>query len=654
MKEFEKWQLYFLMALLVDTGIVIYEITQKQLVIAAGAFLCALVFSIAFFGLWYSFRKQGVKVDADVSRVLGKDAKDALDFGNIGMLTYDDEYIVTWTSSFFKDRGLDLKQKKVTSWASEVRKLMEGQVDMVIAHDQESTYEITRKKDSNLLYVKDITSFENLAKRYDDNGVVVGLMQLDNYMEYQSYENEEIMAAINTKLRVPLISWAKKNGMLIRRLREDRFFVVTNKKVFEQVKEENFKILQEIKDEAKSMDVSISLSMAFAYGTNDFNLLDNMVSELIELAQSRGGDQVAFRDANGSVQYIGGNSESGSARSKVRVHTMAQTIQGAIYDSKQIFIAGHIDTDFDCMGAALGMSAWIKALKKPVYIILKDIPKDAQLESLMEKYASTIYDRHSFVSVEEAMEMMNREQDLLVMVDHGLPTISSAKDFVDEAKKIIVIDHHRRGQEYVKHPMLSYVESSASSTCELIAEMLHTIPNHVPIYEAEATIMYLGILVDTNRFKMHTDARTFEATALLRSWGANPNVAEKALCIDYEDFAIRNRLIQEAQPFGNQFMVACLDEAVDKTTLATVAQNLLLIKGCQASFVISRLKGRNHWSALSARSDGSYNVQKIVEQLHGGGHFSAAAVERNDLDPTQLKQQLLKLLKEEPNESHLA
>lgn len=654
MKEFEKWQAIYGLAVLLSIGFAIYEFSHQQLAVAAGVMACALVFSFAFFGLWKAVKTEGFKVDVDVSRVLGKDAKDALAFGNIGLLTYDDEYVVTWTSNFFKDRGLDLEQKKVTSWSTELRKLLEGEVDMVVAHDKNSTYEVARKSDSNLLYVKDITSYENLANRYERNSVVVGLMQLDNYMEYQSYENEEIMASINTKVRVPLIQWAKRNGMLIRRLRSDRFFVVTNKDVFDKVKEENFKILQVIKDEAKNMDVNISLSMAFAYGTNDFNQLDDMVSELIELAQSRGGDQVAFRADGGSVQYIGGNSESGSARSKVRVHTMAQTIQGAIYDAGQVFIAGHVDSDFDCMGAALGMSAWIKALKKPVYIVLKDVERDAQLESLMEKYASTIYDRHSFVSPQEAEDMMDMEQDLLIMVDHGLPTISSAADFVEDCQKIIVIDHHRRSDSYVKHPMLSYVESTASSTCELVAEMLQTIPHHVPIYEAEATIMYLGILVDTNRFKMHTDARTFEATALLRSWGANPNVAEKALCIDYSEFAMRNRLVQEAQPFGNQFMVACLDEEVDKTMLAVVAQSLLLIKGCRASFVISRLKGKSQWTAMSARSDGSYNVQKIMEQLKGGGHFSAAAVERNDVNPQQLKQQLLGVLKEEPDESHLA
>ena len=279
--------------------------------------------------------------------------------------------------------------------------------------------------------------------------------------------------------------------------------------------------------------------------------------------------------------------------------------------------------------------------------------RDKQLDALMNKYASTIYDRHSFISQEEAKDMMDLDRDLLVMVDHGLPSISSAIDLIEESKKIIVIDHHRRGDQYVKHPMLSYVESSASSTCELIAEMLHTIPNHVPIYEAEATIMYLGILVDTNRFKMHTDARTFEATALLRSWGANPNVAEKSLCVDYSEFSVRNRLIQEAQPYGQQFMVACLEEEVDKAMLANVAQDLLLIKGCKASFVMSLLKGKSQCSILSARSDGSYNVQKIVEQLKGGGHFSAAAVERDDVSPMQLKQALLQLLKEEPDESHL-
>ena len=241
------------------------------------------------------------------------------------------------------------------------------------------------------------------------------------------------------------------------------------------------------------------------------------------------------------------------------------------------------------------------------------------------------------------------------MVDHGVGAISSAQKFEELCKNVIVIDHHRRGDHFVSNAKLAYVESGASSTCELIVELMQNVPNHIPIYETEATIMYLGILVDTNRFKMHTDSRTFEAAAALRSWGANGNLAERALCVNFDEFKTKNHLIDQAKQYGH-FMVVCVDEPQDKTMLAKAAQSLTLVKGCYASFVIAPLKGKEKVTAVSARSLGRFNVQKIMEQLQGGGHFSAAAVERNDLTPNECKTILLEVLQkeEEQDEGNLA
>lgn len=654
MKDFQKWRYLSILAVLVSVFFIVYGILHTSWLVAGVALLIAVLFIASFYGFWLTAEKQGFQTDVEISRFLGKDAAGALSFGNIGLLTYDEEYIVTWTSDFFKERNIELVNQKVTAWIPETRTLFEDEVDYVLGESDDSFYEITRKTDSNVLYVQDVTSYQKLSNQYMNNSVVVGVMQLDNYMEYQSYENEELMATINTHLRGPLITWAKENGMLIRRLRSDRFFLVLNKHIFDEVTKSNFSILQITKDEANQLDLSISLSMAFAYGTNDFNELDDMVNQLIELAQSRGGDQVAFRNADGNVRYIGGNSESGSTRSKVRVHTIAQSIQGAIMDAQAVFIAGHNDTDFDCMGAALGISSWAKSLGKKAYIVLRDVPRDIQLQETMDSFRQTLIDRHRFVTPEEAGEMMDRQKDVLFMVDHGVPAISSARNFLDSCQNIIVIDHHRRGDSFVEHTMLTYIESTASSACELIVELIQNIPNHVPIYETEATIMYLGILVDTNRFKMHTDARTFEAASRLRSWGANAAMAEKALCVDYEEFSTKNHLIDQAEWYHDRFMIVCIDrEPVEKTMLAKVAQSLLLIRGVQASFAIARVKGKEKATAISARSDGSFNVQKIVECLNGGGHFTAAAVERMDVTPLELKTRLLEILEEEKDESNL-
>lgn len=647
MKQFERWRsLFVITELLACCFAVLMIIYSHYLQAAALVGICALS-GFAFYGFWKSIKDHGVKTNVDISRVLGKDAKDALSFGNIGLLTYDNEYIVTWASPYFAENNMDLVHNKLTSWIEGIRTLFDEDVDVVTGRYKDKIYEITRKKDAHILYVRDVTDYVNLRQEYLDNEVVVGLMELDNYMEYQAYEDEALIANINTHLRAPLVTWANENNMLIRRLRSNRYIVVLNKETLNQVRSQNFKILQEIKDEANRIDVSITLSMAFAYGTNNFKVLDNMVNELIELAQSRGGDQVAIRASSGAVQFIGGNSETSSTRSKVRVRIMAQSIQEAMNDANKIYIAGHVMSDFDCMGAALSMSNWATGLNKEAYIVLKDIPRDSQLQDLMDKYEKTLEERHTFITVSQAMSQMDYENDLLIMVDHGIPAISSAKDFVDACQKIVVIDHHRKSESFVKHPMLVYVESTASSACELIVELLQNIPNHIPIYEAEATIMYLGILVDTNRFKMHTDARTFESAATLRTWGVNATLAEKSLCEDFSHFTLKHRLIQMAQPYYEKFLIVCVDEAVEKTVLAQVAQSLLLVKGCVAAFCIGKCVSQNDMIAVSARSDGSYNVQKIMEALGGGGHFSAAATERKSMEPSAFRDLLLEKLKEE-------
>lgn len=656
MKQFKKWRGFLILALLIWAALEGLLLFRQNWAGVVYLLIPALLFFIFLYGFLRDLNTYGVKTELDISRVLGKDAKEALSFGDVGILTYNNEYIVTWASPFFTEKGLDLVNKKMTSWIDDIRDLFDDDVDLITGRDGQRVYEITRKSDAQLLFVKDVTELSTLRDEVEEQKLVIGLAQLDNYMEYQSYENEELMAHINTQLRSPIVTWAQDNGILVRRLRSDRFILVMNQKVFQAVKEANFSILQIIKDKANSIGVSITLSMSFAYGTNDFKLLDSTINELIELAQSRGGDQAAIKDVNGSVQYIGGNSELSSTRSKVRVRILAQSLQQAIQECNAVYIAGHIMTDFDCMGACLSLSNWVNSLRKKVYIVLDGVPRDKQLQEVMDHYHETLDQRHVFITPDRAMQMIDRNKDLLLMLDHGIPSISSAKEFVDECQRIIVIDHHRRNDHFVHNAILTYVESTASSTCELIVEMLQNIPNHVPIFEVEATIMYLGILVDTNRFKMHTDARTFEAAAVLNTWGANVKLAEKALCEDFTHFTLKHHLIQQAKPLHQRFMIVCEDhEIVDKTLLAQVSDALLLIKGCRASFTIARTLDAGHPTSCSARSDGSFNVQKIMEKLQGGGHFSAAASSTTDYDPQTFYDQLVEVLEEEmENESHLA
>lgn len=647
MKKFQKWRNILLAAEAVGAICAAILLFLSEYLAAFILIAFMAVFALTFFGLWQALKKKGIQMEMDISRVLGKDAKNALTFGDVGIITYNDEYVCTWCSDYFKIHGIELLNKKLTSWIENIRSLFEDEADSIVGKSKDQVYLIEKKQGNQVLYVKNITEVTQLKTKLESGETVVGILTLDNYGEYQSYENEEVLNDINSGLRGALIAWTKEHGMFLRRLRGDRFLVILNRKILEEIRQDNFRILQTIKDKAYKMDVSITLSMVFAYGAPNFVELDSMLNELLEIVDSRGGDQAVIKKYGAPAEFIGGSTEKSSGRSKVRVRIMAESLEDLMKDSGKVFILGHQHTDYDCMGSALAASAWAKSLHREPYIVLKDVPRDHQLQETMYHYRKAINDRHNFVTEEEALRLFNPAKDLLIMVDHGNPAMSSGKQLLEmEGRKVAVIDHHRRSEDFVESPAIAYVESQASSVSELLSELLSASTLSIPIFEAEATLMYLGILVDTNRFKTHTSERTFQAAAVLSSWGANAAEAEKELQEDYDSFSQKNEIISHASMYLGRFLIAVSDRPVSRTLLAQTSEELLKIKGCQAAFTIG-VNEVNKAVAVSARSGGTFNVQKIMEKLGGGGHFAAAALERENTTVYAVEEELKKALKEE-------
>lgn len=655
MKRFRKWRVFS--GLLGMAGLLSGLIFALQGHYGAAVLLVLLSLAgfLFFLLFWRELARKGIQTDVEISRVLGRDAKDALVFGEVGIITYNDEYVTTWISDYLRDLKLNLVNQKLTAFLPNIRDLFENEVDTITGSCQGKTFEVTHKEGSQVLFVKNITGLARLQKQIVKGSIVVGVMNLDNYDEYQSSDNEEIINEINTRLRTPLISWAKENGIFLRRLRNDRYIMLLDTAILSRIRRQNFAILQKIKDISARMDISVTLSMVLVENMANFTDLDRALNDILEIVQSRGGDQIAIKNGSEPIEFIGGNSEKASQRSKVRVRIVGSSIQDLVRNSGKVFILGHVNTDFDAMGAALAMSNWVRALHKEPYIVLKDVPRDAQLEGAMEHYAKTIRDRDRLITEDEALELMDPDKDLLVMVDHSNPAISSGKRLLEKQPRTIIIDHHRRSEQFPDNVLTSYIESQASSTCEMMTELLEASPVSIPIYEMEATIMYLGILVDTGRFKQHTSERTFQAAGLLRSWGANAESAEKALQESYEEFRRRSMLIEGAECYHGKYMIDVLPEPVSRTQMSQVSDSLLKFKGCAAAFTIG-INRDNGNTAISARSDGTVNVQKIMEKMNGGGHFSAAALEREDLTPEKAAEILKGLLDEEDrnDESHSA
>lgn len=595
--------------------------------------------------------------DIDISRVLGRDAKDALIFGKTGIIIYDEQYNVTWINDFLEEKGINLIGKRLSNWNPILNDLFTGDVDVVKIKDEDSVYEITRKEDAQVLYVKDITEFDTINSKYQEERLVLGLMHLDNYMDISQYEDEAKISLMNSTLRQPLVEWAKKYGMATRRLRSDRYLVILDEQIFAEILKDKFSILNLVRNNATANGVAVTLSMAFARGSSDLQMLDTMVNDLLELAQSRGGDQVAVKVYGGDVKYYGGNSEAQEKRSRVRVRVMAQAIKEAILDVKRVFIVGHKNMDFDCMGSCLCMSRICAANAKEVYIVSESGGIEPQLDNAMHVYAPVLNDRHHFITEEEAMNIASKD-DLVIAVDFHNPNHCNAPQILNFVDKVIVIDHHRRSEAFIDNPLLVYVETSASSVSELVTEFIPYSSSRLDLSEAEATIMYLGILIDTNRFKQRTGSRTFEAAAALRKMGVDPIEAENLLKEDFIDFETKTNIMKYGKLVFGNMIVAAVDnnEIISRTMMSQVADYLLNIKGIEASFVIA--KTAENVVAVSARSRGVVNVQLIMEAMHGGGHFTAAALSRDDTSVAAINEELMATIKksteeENENESNL-
>ena len=627
--------------------IIIAEIVLTAFVFLAGFNSIAVILAtcIGFHALlivWTVLRYERDKKnrDIDISRVLGHDAKDALVFGQIGIIIYDEQYNVTWFNDFLEERGLDLIGKKLINWNPLLNQLFTGDVDVITIKDEEYIYEITRKENAQVLYIKDITKFKEVSLRYEEEKIVIGLLHLDNYMDISQYEDETKISLMNTNLRQPLVEWAKKLGMATRRLRSDRYMVVLNEKIYTEIVKDKFSILNLIRNNALENGVNVTLSMSFARGISDLQILDGLSNDLLELAQSRGGDQVAVKSYGGDVKYYGGNSEAQEKRSRVRVRVMSQAIKEAILDTKRVFIVGHQNMDFDCMGSCLCMSRICAANAREVYIVSQSGGIEAQLSDALIRFEGILMERHHFITEEEALSIATKD-DLIIAVDFHNPEHCNAPTLLKNLDKVIVIDHHRRSENFIENPLLVYVETSASSVSELVTEFIPYSSSRLDLGEIEATIMYLGILIDTNRFKSRTGTRTFEAAASLRKMGVDPLEAENFLKENFEDFEAKTKILKYGQiVFGNMIIAAVGNEEIfSRTLMSQAADQLLTIKGIEASFVIA--KSASDMVAISARSKGIVNVQVIMEEMKGGGHFTAAALTRSNQSVTEIQKELL-------------
>jgi c-di-AMP phosphodiesterase-like protein len=646
-QKFDKVSKYiFIIALIIlSLLIVLYFVFEINILLSMLVFvvMTTLVFYVTFYTS--KINEENMK---QVEDIVENSLKSSYAFAEVGSLIYDDNYNIIWMNSFLQSRQLNKGNLKLLTWLPELDELISNETDKVKINLDEKIYLVSRTDTEPLLVFKDITEKERLAKLYRKEKIVVGVIHFDNYEESTFYQDEQNISFINTTVRQPVLDWCVSHGMIVKSLRSYRLFVVLNETIYDEILATRFDILNTVRKASKDAEVAITLSMGFANGSSNFGDLDNMANELLNLAQSRGGDQVATRTKGKDVKYYGGSTLAIEKRSKVRVRIMTHTLKDLIQKSSNVIICGHKESDADCVGSMLCISRIAQSFNKETSMIIKSGGLENIISETINLYKNELEQRHNFITENEAMNQLT-DDTLVIMMDHHYYMQSNGENILQKAKKIAIIDHHRRIADLGINPLFVYVETAASSTCELVMEFIPYLTNKVNFTSSEANVMYLGINIDTGNFKVRTGARTFNVLATLRQLGADPGECTELLKEPFKTFKMRNKLVNSAEGYNDTILISAVDDNViyNRSIISQAANELLEVKKIQAVFVVAKISSNT--VAVSARSNGEFNVQLIMEQMNGGGHLNAAAVQRKNQGINEIRDELVEAL----NKSYL-
>ena len=599
--------------------------------------IIAIAFIIDILIIYYSIDAILNDSTKQIEKNLDASIKHIISDGNIGILNYSEDYQITWMSDFFAKRNLEHTGEKILNWIPELQDILQSEEDYRVILIDNNKYKVTKITNSYILIFEDITTEYDLNTRIIDDSYVLASVVYDNYDETQ--ESEDDIAFVNLNIKTPVNEYFKKFGCIYKTLKNNRLLLLMNEKIYQKIYEDKFSILKQIRNVASEADMDVTLSMAFVRGSNNLSELDEELQNLIELAQTRGGDQVVARKIGEDVKFFGGNSEAREKLNKTKVRVNVNTIKDLVSRTNKVIIVGHKNADADCVGSAICMSNIVLSLGKPSYIVYKSGGIDSMIAEVVNKYNDVLLKKHVFVSEDEALQLLD-DNTLVIMVDHHSKKQSNGEQLLDRSSQIVVLDHHRRMADLDINALMFYCEPSASSTCEIVCEFLPYMSKKLNITEEEANIMYLGILIDTDRFRERTGTRTFDVAKQLKQYGANPATCDSLSEEPYENIINRSNIISAGKKYKNNVIISSLTEGVYNRSIASQACDAMVkAKEIEAAFVICY--DAEDEAIISARSNGRINVQIILEKMNGGGHMTAAGLQRKGTSVAKLENELL-------------
>jgi len=592
------------------------------------------------------------KNDLKAAELIGNDVQEAYKFGMIGLVVVDENDIVLWTNDLFQERQIDLLDVNILEWQPKLRELHDASPDVVVKIEVNSrNYDVKYLSDAGLYIFKDMTEYESIFEYSREQAPVLGIIMLDNYSDVAG--NLDDANDVISKVKNLIFDYAKEYGVLLRRYRNDAYFALCNFSSLNRMKKDRFSLLEKVRELGAKEETPPTLSIGLAHDFPDVIKLNEMAGNAIDIAMSRGGDQVVVSKYGDELMFFGGKSEAQEKRNKVKVRVMADSVLSLIKNSSNVIIMGHTAMDMDALGACLGMRAICEYCNKSSHIVY-----DPKLMERKAKFALTgSFSREELaritISPSDSVDKV-RSNTLVIVCDVHRPSLTMAPKLLEKATKVMVIDHHRRAEEFIESPVFSYVEPSASSTCELVTELIRysSANPRIDISPTYATLMLSGVFLDTNYFKSkNTGIRTFEASMVLKEYGADNSVADDYLKDEFEEYSLVTKIISTLKTphYGVVYCVSEEGELIEQATLAKVANQCMQMKGVNAAFVIGNTDEKE--TRISARSDGTINVQMLAEKMFGGGHFTSAGVTFKNTSIRKAEEKLLEVLNEYLNDA---
>ncbi|RRN60719.1 DHH family phosphoesterase [Bacillus subtilis subsp. subtilis] len=581
------------------------------------------------------------EIDAYISTLsyrLKKVGEEALMEMPIGIMLFNDQYYIEWANPFLSScfNESTLVGRSLYDTCESVVPLIKQEVESETVTLNDRKFRVVIKRDERLLYFFDVTEQIQIEKLYENERTVLAYIFLDNYDDVTQGLDDQTRSTMNSQVTSLLNAWAQEYGIFLKRTSSERFIAVLNEHILTELENSKFSILDEVREKTSFDGVALTLSVGVGASVSSLKELGDLAQSSLDLALGRGGDQVAIKLPNGKVKFYGGKTNPMEKRTRVRARVISHALKEIVTESSNVIIMGHKFPDMDSIGAAIGILKVAQANNKDGFIVIDPNQIGSSVQRLIgeiKKYEE-LWSR--FITPEEAMEISN-DDTLLVIVDTHKPSLVMEERLVNKIEHIVVIDHHRRGEEFIRDPLLVYMEPYASSTAELVTELLEYQPKRLKINMIEATALLAGIIVDTKSFSLRTGSRTFDAASYLRAKGADTVLVQKFLKETVDSYIKRAKLIQHTVLYKDNIAIASLpeneEEYFDQVLIAQAADSLLSMSEVEASFAVARRDEQT--VCISARSLGEVNVQIIMEALEGGGHLTNAATQLSGISVSE-------------------